>query len=336
MIPSRNLEKDSSAAKGNNSTMFAIPWDNFLQLVHRSHHDCFLAVFRFYSNLYLGNANTARYAIARLSRPSANGGSMLTTVAETSPLGQQEPINMIISANSDSAVLKDASTDAGLGGGLQTYFNSLGFAGECLGNHLGNDQQANLGDGNGLVNQTGVLRWDFGDVQTGTCKETVDGGNHFRYWIQNESSAIFIAASYELPASSNHDIIVNGYNFGRDYISGNITGSAIPTQTLSNSSTFSGTTSFNGFNYSTSIQYVSGLLPNTSVGINHNLTVALDGQTAVDGLVAVLTVNITASNSSSTGGGSSASTGNSGALSLSTPVLQSLAMAGLLAFYATL
>ncbi|KIK63071.1 hypothetical protein GYMLUDRAFT_163766 [Collybiopsis luxurians FD-317 M1] len=274
--------------------------------------------------------------------PSANGGSMLTTVADTSPPGQQEPINMIISANSDSAVLKDTNSE----GGLQTYFNSLGFAGECLGNHLGNDQQADLGDGNGLINQTGVMRWDYGDVQTGTCRETVDGGNHFRYWVQNgssaDSNAIFMAASYELPASSNHDIVVNGYNLGRDYITGNITGSTIPTESLSNSSTFSGSTSFNGFNYSTSIQYISGLLPNTSSGINHNLTVATDGQNAVDGLVAVLTVKITAtntstsSNSSSSSGGGSSSGGSSGALALSMPAMLSLVIAGLLSFYTTL
>ncbi|KAJ4477190.1 hypothetical protein J3R30DRAFT_3483144 [Lentinula aciculospora] len=246
--------------------------------------------------------------------PSSNGGSMLTTVEDTSPLGQQEPINLIISANSDSDVLKDGNTD----GGLQTYFNSLGFAGECLGNHLGDDQQANLGDGNGLINQTGVMRWDYGNVQTGTCEETIDGGNHYRYWIQNgsaaDSNAIFMAASYELPASSNHDIVVNGYNFGRDWIVGNITSSTIPTGSLTNSSSYSGNTSFNGFNFSTTIQYTSGLLPNTSVGINHNLTVATDGQNAVDGLVAVLTVKITATNTSA--GATPSSSSNNAALVL--------------------
>ncbi|KAJ3871612.1 hypothetical protein F5879DRAFT_430342 [Lentinula edodes] len=243
--------------------------------------------------------------------PSSNGGSMLTTVENTSPLGQQEPINLIISANSDSAVLKDGNID----GGLQNYFNSLGFAGECLGNHLGDDQQANLGDGNGLINQTGVMRWDYGNVQTGTCEETIDGGNHFRYWIQNgsaaDSNAVFVAASYELPASSNHDIVVNGYNFGRDWIVGNITGSTIPTASLTNSSSYSGNTSSNGFSFSTTVQYVSGLLPNTSVGINHNLTVATDGENAVDGFVAVLTVKITATNSSASAAPSATSNSSS-------------------------
>ena len=48
-----------------------------------------------------------------------------------------------------------------------------------------------------------MLRWDYGNPVTGTCTETVEGGNHVRYWIQNgpqaDSGAIFIAASYEMP-----------------------------------------------------------------------------------------------------------------------------------------
>lgn len=53
------------------------------------------------------------------------------------------------------------------------------------------------------VNETSTLRWNYGDPTLGTCKETIQGGNHFRYWIQNgkngNSGAIFLAASYELP-----------------------------------------------------------------------------------------------------------------------------------------
>jgi len=101
---------------------------------------------------------------------------------------------------------------------LSTWFiisiRSLGFSGECLGQHAGSDQAANLGDGNGacelvsfvllhswhgldvtceliihflwcVVNETGVIRWNYGDAQLGACKETIQGGNHFRYWVQN-------------------------------------------------------------------------------------------------------------------------------------------------------
>ncbi len=75
---------------------------------------------------------------------------------------------------------------------------------------------------------------------------------------------------------------------------GNITGSAIPTLNLTNSSTYSGSTSYEGYTYKTDVKYVSGLLDNTSIGINHNWSVYIDGVTnAVDGLVAVLDVSIT-------------------------------------------
>ena len=51
---------------------------------------------------------------------------------------------------------------------------------ECFGIHLGDPQSANLGDGNGWVNQTIELRQDFGLSSIGTCFETLVGGNHFR------------------------------------------------------------------------------------------------------------------------------------------------------------
>lgn len=117
------------------------------------------------------------------------------------------------------------------------------------------------------------------------------------------SGAIFIATSYEESEAEDHDIVINGYNLGRDYIIGNITGSEIPTLTLSNASTFSGSTSYGNYTYQTSVTYASGLLQNTSVGINHNLTVGIEGVTnAVDGLVAVLDVSISARPANSSSG----------------------------------
>ncbi|KAG5726526.1 hypothetical protein E4T56_gene15352, partial [Termitomyces sp. T112] len=199
----------------------------------------------------------------------------------------------IISGNSDEAILVDSETD----GGLRNYFESLGFSAECLGQKESTHQAVNLGDGHGFLNETAVIRWDYGDPSLGTCKETIQGGNHFRYWIQNgpdaNSGAIFMAVSYELPLAQQHDIIPNGYNLARDWLIGNITQSSIPTLTLSNATTYNGTTSANGFTYHSDILYVSGLLPNTSDGINHNLTVAVSGRNAVDGFVAILTVKIT-------------------------------------------
>ncbi|KAF9262983.1 hypothetical protein L218DRAFT_959812 [Marasmius fiardii PR-910] len=224
--------------------------------------------------------------------PKSNGGSLLTQVQDTFPPGQAEPVNMIISANSDGDVLKDEETD----GGLRNYWLSLQFSGECLGQHAGNSQKVDLGDGHGPLNETAVIRYNYGDPQLGSCKESIEGGNHFRYWVQNgpnaNTGAIFMAVSYEQPISQQHGIVQNGYNLGRDYIVGNITGSVIPTGNLTNQSTYSGETSFGGFKYQTTVKYLDGLLQNTSIGINHNDSVPTASSNAVDGLVALLEVKI--------------------------------------------
>jgi len=231
----------------------------------------------------------------------ANGGSMLTQVNGTFPPGQGEPINVILSAVSDSAVLKDTETN----GGMRNYFLSFGFSSECLGQHSGSDQEANLGDGNGYKIETAVIRWNYGDPSLGACKETIEGGNHFRYWVQNgpsaNSEAVFMAVSYELPIAKQHDVIGNGYNLARDWLVGNATAQStdLVTANMTNSSTFSGQTSYGGYTYQTNVQYVSGLLPNTSIGINHNITVGVNGTNAIDGLVAILGVKIIQQPSSS-------------------------------------
>lgn len=83
-------------------------------------------------------------------------------------------------------------------------------------------------------NETAVIRWNYGDPSLGACKETIEGGNHFRYWVQNgksanrcapsvtflmgtliilwtNSGAVFMAESYEMPIAQQHDIVPNGY-----------------------------------------------------------------------------------------------------------------------------
>ncbi|KAH9847917.1 hypothetical protein C2E23DRAFT_889542 [Lenzites betulinus] len=223
--------------------------------------------------------------------PTANGGTLLTIAPNTGGLG--EPLNVILSANSDADVLVDQE-DAG---GLRNYFLSVGFAAECLGQHAGDPQTANLGDGN--VNETSELRWDYGDPELGTCQETIKGGNHFRYWVQDgsqaDSGAYFMATSYELPIQMGHDIVVNGYNLGRDWLVGNATAqtSLIPTGNVTNGTTYSGQTSFGGYTYKTDALYLSGIASNSSAGVNHDQSVGTANSPAVDGLVAVLTVSIT-------------------------------------------
>lgn len=247
-----------------------------------------------------------------------DGGNMLTQVPDTYPAGMGEPINVIISAHSDAAVLVDQETD----GGLRNYFQSIGFSTECLGTSLGSKQAANLGDGRGYVNETAVIRWDYGNPTVGTCTETVDGGNHFRYWVQDgpdaDSGAFFLAASYEKPLNDEHDIAPNGYNNARDWLVGNATqftwpypnplqfypASPLPHGASMDASDgtgviaevpngqVTGRTSANGYTYQTIATYVTGLLGNTSIGVNHNLTVPENGLQAMDGMVAVLVVSI--------------------------------------------
>lgn len=91
---------------------------------------------------------------------------------------------------------------------LYFIFRSVGLADECLGQHDGAAQRANLGDGHDYssvfafcflflsfsltdlvmcqtVNETSEIRYDYGDPQLGSCRETIEGGNHLRYWIQD-------------------------------------------------------------------------------------------------------------------------------------------------------
>ncbi|KAG8979338.1 hypothetical protein FRB90_008089 [Tulasnella sp. 427] len=243
---------------------------------------------------------------------TASGGSMLTQIPGTFPPGQGEPLNVIILGKSDPLILSASTQDSG---GLLNYFLSLSFGTSCGGGiNLGDRQAANLGDGQGYVNETAVMRYNYKDPVRGTCDETQLGGNHFRFWRQTGSaantSAIFLAVSYELSLAQQHDIAVNGYNLGRDWLVGNATGTTfaspnpLASQATSASSgpgiissaSFTGSTSANGWTYQTTAQYVTGLLDATSVGINHNTTVEQGGQPAIDGLVALLTVSITARN----------------------------------------
>ncbi|KAJ7858687.1 hypothetical protein B0H14DRAFT_2577661 [Mycena olivaceomarginata] len=176
--------------------------------------------------------------------------------------GGGEPLNVIISGLSSPEVLTDA--------GLLHYAQAIGFSFECLGIHLGDPQSANLGDGNGWVNQTVCLhynlsielRQDFGDDDIGTCLESLVGGNHFRVFRQNgtlaNSGALFLAVSQEEDVWDGHTIIPDGYNAGLTY--------------------------HERTTYSTVARNLTGLLPAGSTGVNHGI--------ATDGITVLLTVTI--------------------------------------------
>jgi hypothetical protein len=145
--------------------------------------------------------------------PNDSGGQMLTIIPD-STLG--EPLNVIISGLSDASVL---TVD-----GFLLWATSVNFGVSCLGQANGSLQYANLGTGNGNVSQgtgdgdNGVLRFNYYDAYFGTCKETFSGGDHFRWWQQQDTGAYFLASSVELDLASGHDIATNGYNLGREYL----------------------------------------------------------------------------------------------------------------------
>jgi len=175
-----------------------------------------------------------------------------------------EPLNVIISGLSSPAVLTD--------NGFLNFAQAIGFSTECLGIHLGGPQSANLGDGNGYVNQTVELRQDYGDPDLGTCLESLIGGNHLRVFRQNgslaDSGALFLAVSKEENVADGHNIVSNGYNLGRDLLVAGAVGS----------------TSINGVSYSTTAQNMTGLLAAGATGVNHDI--------ATDGITTLLTVTI--------------------------------------------
>ncbi|KAF9067748.1 hypothetical protein BDP27DRAFT_873907 [Rhodocollybia butyracea] len=188
--------------------------------------------------------------------PRIGGGSMLDSSA-----GLGEPLNVVISGLSDSDVLDVL-------GGFYNYAHAIGFSYECLGIHIGDPQQANLGDSRGWVNQMAVLRQDYDDSIFGTCAESLVGGNHFRVYQQQGTCALFLAVSIEESATTHHDIEPNGYDAGRDAF----VAAAV------------GETEFGGVKYFTTAETLEGLLPTGDQGINHGIS--------IDGNVVLLTVTI--------------------------------------------
>ncbi|TKY90028.1 hypothetical protein EX895_000026 [Sporisorium graminicola] len=218
--------------------------------------------------------------------PAANGGSMLTD--------SREPLNVIVSGQSDAGVLNQA--------GFEEFSRALHFSpGSCLNISQGGYQTANLGDGNGAKPQTNIMRYNFKQGDGGTCLESLKGGNHFRYWIQNgtaaDSGAVFLAASVELNATLGHMIAPNGYDDGRDELVGNATAGTLKSP--------------GGFEYTVSRTTTSEPLSGLSASqINHDID--------IDGVVDVLTVRITKSGTIGAGRDSSSSGGSNGG-SISTP-----------------
>ncbi|TIA87067.1 hypothetical protein E3P81_04070 [Wallemia ichthyophaga] len=184
--------------------------------------------------------------------PRPLGGSMLD---QATPFFG-EPLNVIISANSDPHVLSNQ--------GLLDFAKSVGFAAECLNLHIGGKQFANL-DGHGWFKENIELRQSYFPY-FGTCWESYQGGNHFRAFRQSSTGAWFLAVSKEKKIKERHKILEDGYNLGRD--------------DLASKALLGG--SGNGYSFRTSIEWIDGLIEPGSNGINHHIP--------QDGRVAVLTV----------------------------------------------
>jgi len=199
--------------------------------------------------------------------PLAGGGSMLDDAGAGPDVG--EPLNVIISGLSSPEVLTDA--------GFLNFARAIGYDRECFGLHGGAPQKANLGDGNGWVNQDMELRQDFGIpfILGGTCWETLFGGKHFRVYRQNgpsaNSGALFLASSKEMNITKHHTIVPDGYNINRDEIAAAALGK----------------TSYRGVNYFTRVKDITGLLESGVKGLNH-----AGPDISLDGIVVLLNVKI--------------------------------------------
>ncbi|KAK4056648.1 hypothetical protein OIO90_002200 [Microbotryomycetes sp. JL221] len=205
---------------------------------------------------------------------TAGGGSFLTLARNSGGLG--EPLNVVISNTSDRLLMTDE--------GFIDYMWSVQMSEEFLGQSLGARQAANLGDGQGQHNQTGILRYNFYDRYYGTVRQSINGGNHVRYWRQNgtdaDTGAWFLAVSVEMSAADNHMIVPNGYDSGRDQLVGNATMSNGTISPITNRT------------FSTTVDFLQGYLEPGTNGVNHAIP--------IDGRLAMLTVKVTNNGSAAT------------------------------------
>ncbi|GAA5900071.1 uncharacterized protein JCM6883_006083 [Sporobolomyces salmoneus] len=208
--------------------------------------------------------------------PTEGGGRWLTLARNTYPEGLGEPLNVVVSADSDPLIMTDT--------GFFDWSFSINFSGECLGQSDGARQAANLGDGLGFINQTILLRENFGDSVLGTCKESIDGGEHYRVWRQNgsaaDSGAWFLAASTEGDLASQHMIQPNGYDTGRDDVVKRATIEGGTKSPITNRTFVTTVTNASGPGYYANV---------STDEINHGV--------ATDGIVAILTVRVTGNGS---------------------------------------
>ncbi|GAA5896021.1 hypothetical protein JCM8208_007508 [Rhodotorula glutinis] len=212
--------------------------------------------------------------------PTSNGGKWLTLARNAD--GKGEPLNavVILDGGANDDLFDDWSLSINFGSYLLDSQGVGSYVGECLGQSDGARQAANLGDGNGMHNQSDLLRENFQDVTYGVCRESSTGGFHYRWWIQNgsaaDSGAYFLAASEEASLAENHMILPNGYDLGRDEVVRRATVSGGTKSPVTNRTFEATATNASG----------PGYFANVSIDeINHGI--------ATDGVVAILNVKVT-------------------------------------------
>lgn len=92
--------------------------------------------------------------------------------------------------------------------------------------------------------------------------------------FKTPGGAIFLAVSEEHDLTRKHDIVLDGYNLGRDYLIGNLTGQSIQTKmdsekggrvtAITDRVEYQAKKTFEGIRYETSVRYHTGLARNTS------------------------------------------------------------------------
>jgi hypothetical protein len=150
--------------------------------------------------------------------PACGGGS--TTFHFKDAPQNVEPLNVIV----DMPAIPGMNATAA----ITSWLASIHLSDECLGLHLSGVAIANLGDSRGDRPLAFLYRENFGDLNAGTCRQTVVGGLHLRAWRQYQSTsdsdtesqpAVWLfGASTEESLELKHTISPNGYDSGRDEI----------------------------------------------------------------------------------------------------------------------
>ncbi len=139
------------------------------------------------------------YSNADFRNPRDLGGGWLGR--NTAQHNSYEPLNVVISARSDSRVKADP----------YGFFYTAGFS-DCFGGQI---VRADV---------DGANKDQAFEYRDGGCVEAFTGGNHLRGWKQGQTGAWFLAVSEEHGPPTNHVIDANGFNKGRDDFAAKVNG----------------------------------------------------------------------------------------------------------------